>query len=69
MFQKQALTYFQNRRGLVMSQAPNGDFIHFKDLVSLFNLSISLRRPARFDIYDENAICRCTFSARDTQTL
>lgn len=52
-----------------MSQAPNGDFIHFKDLVSLFNLSISLRRPAWFDIYDENAICRCTFSARDTQTL
>ena len=52
-----------------MSQTSNGDFINLQDLVSLLDFSIPLRWSAWLDVHHKNAICRCAFAARDTQTF
>ena len=51
-----------------MSQTPDGDVIHFQDLIRLLDFSVLFRWSTWLHIHDKNTVGRCPFTARDTQT-
>ena len=63
-----SMAHFTYRRGLVMSETPDGDVIHFHKLIRLLDFFVLFHWSTWLYIRDKTTVGRCAFTARDTQT-